>query len=125
MLKLRQKNKANHFNKCFQDKLNIFKIREGIRDREIINISKKGSNNINCIQIGRMTISNSSDIANEFNRHFTSDAKQINRRKDKKSKTSLLQISEESKQQLGHSMVDHSMGVKSRILYSFKFLPWF
>ena len=57
MLKLRQKNKANHFNKCFQDKLNIFKIWEGIRDREIINISKKGSNNINCIQIGRMTIS--------------------------------------------------------------------
>ena len=46
-----------------------------------------------------MTISNSSDIANEFNRHFTSDAKQIDRRKANKSKTLLLQISEESKQQ--------------------------
>ena len=36
-----------------------------------------GLNNINCIQIGRTTIFNSSDIANEFNRHFTSVAKQI------------------------------------------------
>ena len=55
--------------------MNIFKTWEGIR--EIINISKKGSNNINCIQIRRTTISNSSDIANEFNRHFTLVAKQI------------------------------------------------
>ena len=53
----------------------IFKTWKGIR--EIINISKNESNNINCIQIGRTTISNSSDIANEFNRHFTSIAKQI------------------------------------------------
>ena len=55
--------------------MNKFKTWEGIR--EIINISKKGSNNINCIQIGRTTISNSSDITNEFNGHFTSVAKQI------------------------------------------------
>ena len=55
--------------------MNIFKTWEGIR--EIINISKKGSNNINCIQIRRTTISNSSDIANEFNRHFTLVAKQM------------------------------------------------
>ena len=48
---------------------------EGIR--EIMNISKKGSNNIDCIQIGKNTITNSSDIANEFNRYFTSIAKQI------------------------------------------------
>ena len=76
ILKLTRKSKANHFNKYFQDnKLSLFKTWEGIR--EIINISKKGSNNINCIQIGRTTISNSSDIANEFNRHFTSVAKQI------------------------------------------------
>ena len=76
ILKLKRKSKANHFNKYFQDnKLNIFKTWEKIR--EIINISKKGSNNINCIQIGRTTISNSSDIANEFNRHFTLFAKQI------------------------------------------------
>ena len=55
--------------------MNIFKTWEGIR--EIIDISKKRSNNINCIQIGRTAIFNSSDIANEFNRHFTSVAKQI------------------------------------------------
>ena len=46
ILKLIQKSKANHFKKYFHDnKLNIFKILEGIR--EIINISKKGSNKIN------------------------------------------------------------------------------
>ena len=56
ILKLTQKSKANHFNKYFHDnKLNIFKTWEGIT--EIINISKKGSNNINCIQIGKKTLS--------------------------------------------------------------------
>ena len=46
ILKLTRKSKANHFNKYFHDnKLNIFKTWEGIR--EIINISKKGSNKIN------------------------------------------------------------------------------
>ena len=76
ILKLTQKSKANHFNKYFHDnKLNIFKTWEGIR--EIMNVSEKGSNNINCIQIGKNTITNSSDITNEFNRHFTSVAKQI------------------------------------------------
>ena len=68
--------RTNHFTKYFQDnKFNIFKTWEGIR--KIINISKKGSNNINCIQIGRTTVSNSSNIGNEFNRHFISVAKQI------------------------------------------------
>ena len=43
----------------------------------MINISKKGSNNISCIQIRVNAITNSSDIANEFNRHFTSVPKQI------------------------------------------------
>ena len=47
---------------------------EGIT--EIINISKKGSNNINCIQIGKKHYHQLIDIANEFNRHFTSVAKQ-------------------------------------------------
>ena len=75
ILKLTQKSKANHFNKYFQDnELNIFKTWEAIR--EIINISEKGSNNINCIQIGRSTTTNSSDIVNEFNRHSASVAKQ-------------------------------------------------
>ena len=76
ILKLTRKSKANHFNKYFHDnKLNIFTTWEGIR--EIMNISKKRSNNINSIQIGKSTITNSSDIANEFNRHFASVAKQI------------------------------------------------
>ena len=79
-----RKSKASHFNKYFQDnKLNLFKILEGIR--EIKNISKMGLNNINCIQIGKTTISNSFDIANEFNRHFTSSC-QANRRKANKLK---------------------------------------
>ena len=42
-------------------KLNIFQTWKGIR--EITKISKKGSNNINCIQIGKNTITNLSDIA--------------------------------------------------------------
>ena len=74
ILKLTQKSKANQFNKYFHDnKLNIFKTLEG--NREVINISKVGLNNINCIQIGKSTITNSSDIANEFNRHSTSVVK--------------------------------------------------
>ena len=77
ILKLTQKSKTNHFNQYFQDnKLNIFKT-WGWGIREIINISKKWSNSINCIQIGRSTITNSCDIINDFNRHFTSVAKQI------------------------------------------------
>ena len=76
ILKLTRKSKTNHFNKYFHDnKLDIFKIWEGIS--EMINISKKGSNNISCIQIGVNAITNSSDIANEFNRHFTSVPMQI------------------------------------------------
>ena len=43
---------TNHFHRYFNDdKLNIFKAWEGIR--EIINISIKGSNSINYIQIGK------------------------------------------------------------------------
>ena len=78
ILKLTQKSKSNHFNQYFQDnKLNIFKTWGGGGIREIINTAKKGSNSINCIEIGRSTITNSCDIANGFNRHFTSVAKQI------------------------------------------------
>ena len=48
--KLTRKSKAKHINKYFHDnKLNVFKLWEGIR--EIINISKKESNNSNYIQI--------------------------------------------------------------------------
>ena len=56
MLKLTRKSKANLFNKYFHDnKLNIFKTWEGIR--EIINISKNRSNIINFIQIKKKTVS--------------------------------------------------------------------
>ena len=90
ILKLTWKSKANHFNRYFLDnKLNIFKTWEGIR--EIVNISKKGSNNINCIQIGKTTISNSSDAANEFKLTFYFSW-QANKRKPNKTKRSLLQI---------------------------------
>ena len=69
-----EKNKGNHYNKYFHDnKLNVFETREGVS--ELISIFKKGSKNVNCIQIGKNTITNSSDIANEFNRYFTSVAK--------------------------------------------------
>ena len=53
LLKLTRAGKTNHFNKFFiENKLNLFKTWEGIR--EIINISKKG---INCIQNGNnMTV---------------------------------------------------------------------
>ena len=74
-----EKSKGNHYNKYFHDnKLNVFKTWEGVS--ELISISKKGSKNVNCIQIGKNTITNSSDIANEFNRYFTSVAKQIERK---------------------------------------------
>ena len=46
--------KANHFNNFFQEnKLNLFKTWEGIR--KIINLTIKGSKEINCIQVGNKT----------------------------------------------------------------------
>ena len=58
ILRLTRKSKGNHFKNYFHDnKLNIFKTWEAIR--EIINISKKEPNNINYIQIGKNTITNS------------------------------------------------------------------
>ena len=72
--------KANHFYKFFiENKLNLFKTWEIIR--EIINISKKGSKVINCIQNGNnMTVSSPKDIAKEFNNHFTSIAKNMEKK---------------------------------------------
>ena len=50
ILKLTRQSKANHFNNFFQEnKLNLFKTWEGIR--EIINITKKVTKYTNCIQI--------------------------------------------------------------------------
>ena len=71
-----RKSKANHFNNFFQEnKLNLFKNWKGIR--KIINITTKGSKEINCIQIGNKTINNPIKIANNFNNHFTSTAEKI------------------------------------------------
>ena len=66
ILHLTRKSKANHFNNFFQEnKLNLFKISEGIR--KIIDITTKGSKEIN----------NPTKIANNFNNHFTSIAEKI------------------------------------------------
>ena len=76
LLILMQNRKSNHFNNySHENKLNLFKTWEGIR--EIINISKNRKTDITSIQIGNKTVKKSSEIANEFNKHFTSIAKQI------------------------------------------------
>ena len=76
ILHLTRKSKANHFNNFIQEnKLNLFKTWEGIR--KIINITTKGSKEINCIQISNKTINNPTKIANNFNIHFTSIAEKI------------------------------------------------
>ena len=76
ILHLTRKSKANHFNNFLQEnKLNLFKTWKGIR--KIINITTKGSKEINCIQIGNKTINNPTKIANNFNNHFTSIAEKI------------------------------------------------
>ena len=74
LLQLTGNSKANHFNNFFcENKLNLFKTWEGIR--EIINISKKQITNITSIQTGNKTVKNFYEIATEFNKHFTSIAK--------------------------------------------------
>ena len=68
--------KFNHYNNYFQEnRLNLFKTWEGIRD--IINITKKSKNNINSIQVNGRDITDPAIIANEFNNYFTTIAKQI------------------------------------------------
>ena len=72
-LSLTRKSKANHFNNFFQEnKLNFFKTWEGIR--KMINITPKGSKEINCIQVGNKTINSPIKTANNFNNQFTSKA---------------------------------------------------
>ena len=70
-----QNSKSNHFNNYFhENKLNLFKTWEGIR--EIINVSKKGKTDITSVQIGNKTVKKVFwDEFNEFNKHFTSIAK--------------------------------------------------
>ena len=76
LLKLTRASKFNHYNNYFQEnRLNLFKTWEGIRD--IINITKKSKNNINSIQVNGRDITDPAIIANEFNNHFTTIAKEI------------------------------------------------
>ena len=76
LLKLTRASKFNHYNNYFQEnRLNLFKTWEGIRD--IINITKKSKNNINSIQVNVRDITDPAIIANEFNNHFTKIPKQI------------------------------------------------
>ena len=79
-LKLIRASKANHFNKFFiENKLNLFKTWEGIR--EITNISKKGNKVKVCIQNGNnMTVNSSKEIAEELDNHFTSMTKNIEKK---------------------------------------------
>ena len=71
ILNLTRKSKTNHFNNFFQEnKLNLCKTWESIRT--VINITTKGSKEINCIQNDNKAISNPTEIANNnFNNHFT------------------------------------------------------
>ena len=75
ILKLTRQSKANHFNIFFSRKLSLFKTWEGIR--EIINITKKETKDINCIQVLNKIITNPTDIANELNNHFSSIVKKL------------------------------------------------
>ena len=79
LLKLTRAIKFNHYNKYFQEnRLNLFKTwggGGGIRD--IISIAKKSKNNINSIQVNGTDITDPAIIANEFNNHFTTIAKQF------------------------------------------------
>ena len=80
LLKLTRASKFNHYNNYFQEnRLNLFKTWEGIRN--IINITKKSKNNINIntnsIQVNGRDITDPVIIANELNSHFTTIAKQI------------------------------------------------
>ena len=76
LLKLTRASKFNHYNNYFQEnRLNLFKTWEGIRD--IINITKKSKSSINSIQVNGKDITDPAIIANEFNNHFTTIAKQI------------------------------------------------
>ena len=74
LLKLTRASKLNHYNNYF-NRLNLFKTWEGIRD--IISITKNSKNNISSIQVNGKDISDPAIIANEFNNHFTTIAKEI------------------------------------------------
>ena len=57
--------KSNHFNNYFhENKLNLFKTQEVIR--EMINISKNRKTDVTSTQIGNKNVKKSSDEFNEF-----------------------------------------------------------
>ena len=71
-----KQSKAKHFNNIFlENKLNLYKTWQGIR--EIINVNKTKSKEVNCIQVSNKTVNDPSKIAKEFNNHFTSIAKKL------------------------------------------------
>ena len=75
LLKLTRASKFNHYNSYIQEnRLNLFKTWEGIRN--MMNISKKSKNNINSTQVNGSDITDPAIIAIEFNNHFAI-AKQI------------------------------------------------
>ena len=78
LLKLIRTSKFNHYNNYFQEN-RLNSIRTCERSRDIINITKKSKNNINSVsvQVNSKDITDAAIIANKFNNHFTTIAKQI------------------------------------------------
>ena len=75
-MKITRTSKANHYNNFFKEnKLNLLKTWDGIR--EIINIKKSETNYITSLKLHDKTVTDSKTIANTFNDHFTSIAKNI------------------------------------------------
>ena len=76
LLKITRTSKANHYNNFFKEnKLNLLKTWDGIR--EIINIKKEETNYVTSLKLSDNTITDSQTIANTFNNHFNSIAKNI------------------------------------------------
>ena len=78
LLKLIRTSKFNHYNNYFQEN-RLNSIRTCERSRDIINITKKSKTNINSVsvQVNGGDINDPAIIANKFNNHFTTIAKQI------------------------------------------------
>ena len=76
LTKLIRINKAKHFNNYFlENKKNLLNTCDGILG--VININKKLSKDIKCLQVNKKTISDIKEIANEFKIHFTTFSKNI------------------------------------------------
>ena len=76
LTKLIRINKAKHFNNYFlENKKNLLNTCDGIRG--VININKKLSKDIKCLQVNEKTISDIKEIENEFKIHFTTLFKKI------------------------------------------------